>query len=77
MHGLEKAFERCTANDDWSDVERGKVRMHLLDKYDLYAIMSTGTRVTAADQEVKKELEVQAQFNEYLHKVDEGGNEKK
>ena len=51
--------------------------MHLLDKYDLYAIMSTGTRVPAADQEVKKEMEVQAQFNKYLHKVEEDGHEKK
>ena len=76
-YGLEKPFELCTANDDWNDVKRGKVRMHLLDKYDLYAIMSTGTRVPAADQEVKKEMEVQAQFNKYLHKVEEDGHEKK
>ena len=76
-YGLEKAFELCTANDDWKDEKRKKVRMHLLDKYDLYAIMSTGTSVPAADQEVKKEMEVQAQFNKYLHKVEEDGHEKK
>ena len=48
----------------------------LLEKYDMYAITSTGTGVPAADQEVKEEMEIQAVLEKYLHKVEEGGNEK-
>ena len=75
-YGLERAYELCRAQDDWSDAKRGKVRLHLLDEYDLCSIMATGTRVPSADQEVKREMEIRAQFNKYLHKSSETNTEK-
>ena len=66
----------CRAQDDWSDAKRGKVRLNLLDEYDLCSIMATGTRVPSADQEVKREMEIRAQFNKYLHKSSETNTEK-
>ena len=66
-------IELCTAADDWSDVKRGKVRLNLLDEYDLVAIMAAEVKAPEADQTVKKELEVKAQFEKFLRKAEDAG----
>ena len=47
--------------------------MYLLDEYDLVAIMAAEVKAPEADQTVKKELEVKAQFEKFLRKAEDAG----
>ena len=75
-YGLEKAFELCRNENDWqnSKKEDNKVRMALLDDYDLTHILAAGTRCPPADTAAKKEMETRATFNKWLTKSSEGGS---
>ena len=69
-YGLERAFELCTEPGDWRDETKGRVRMHLLEKYDLSAIMSTGAQIRGADLAVKKrEMQRRSQFEKCIQKT--------
>ena len=61
-YGLKKAFELCRNENDWqnSKKEDNKVRMALLDDYDLTHILAAGTRCPPADTAAKKEMETRA-----------------
>ena len=68
-YGLERAFELCTEPGDWRDETKGRVRMHLLEKYDLSAIMSTGAQIRSADLAVKREMQRRSQFEKCTQKT--------
>ena len=64
-YGLERAFELCRVENDWQNQRSNKVRLHLLDEYDLTIIMGSGIRVPAADSRVMKEMEFRAKQAKY------------
>ena len=74
-YALEKVFAKCRTENDWknSDSKKNKARMYLLDEYDLVAIMAAEVKAPEADQTVKKELEVKAQFEKFLRKAEDAG----
>ena len=73
-YALEKVFAKCRTENDWKDLNsKKKARMYLLEEYDLVAIMAAEVKAPEADQTVKKELEVKAQFEKFLRKAEDAG----
>ena len=68
-YGLERAFELCTEPGDWYDETQGLVRLHLLEQYDLSAIMSTNVQIRSADLAVKREMQRRSQFEKCIMKA--------
>ena len=68
-YGLERAFELCTEAGDWCDETKGRVRLHLLDRYDLSLIMSADAQIRSADLAVKREMQGHLQFEKCMKKA--------
>ena len=68
-YGLERAFEPCTEAGDWCDETKGRVRLHLLDRYDLSLIMSADAQIRSADLAVKREMQGHLQFEKCMKKA--------
>ena len=75
-YGLERAFEFCTEPGDWRDEAKGRFRLHLLEQYDLSAIMSTDVQIRSVDLAVQREMQLRSQFENCLKKVTEFSREK-
>ena len=68
-YGLERAFELCSEPGDWSDETNGRVRLHLMDQYDLSHPMATEFRIPSADRAVKREMQRRAQLEKAFSKA--------
>ena len=68
-YGLERAFELCSEPGDWCDETKGRVRLYLMDQYDLSHLMSTDTRIHQADLAVKREMQRRAQLQRAFAKA--------
>ena len=82
-YGLERAYENVWCEEDWRRPESAKgkawksrVQWDLCDQYDVRALSVKGTRVAAADQEARENMERETAFNKYYSKLAESRNSK-
>ena len=74
-YGLERAFELCSEPGDWHDETKGRVRLYLMDQYDLSHLMSTEFRIPSADLAVKREMQRREQLQKSFSKGGKSSSE--
>ena len=81
-YGLERAYENCWSEEDWRRPEsakgktwKSKVQWDLCDQYDVRNLALKATRVSAADQEARENMEKETAYNKYYMKLAESRKE--
>jgi hypothetical protein len=72
-YGLEKAFAACRREEDWQDPETSKVKLELLEAYDVSAILARGNRVPQVDREAQRRVAERARWEQLSRAAERAG----